>query len=219
MVKTHLYFVPGLAASTKIFEYITLPKEKFELHFLDWIKPLSINETIDSYAQRMCEKIVHEKPVLVGVSFGGVLVQEMSRFVCSKKVIIISSIKSRKELPNRLKVAQKTKVYKLLPAKVIESIESYERYFFNDFLKKRTELYKLYLTMRDATYLQWAVYNVLHWQQKGAIDNIVHIHGDKDEVFPVKNIENYITVENGTHIMILNKAKIISKILEKECFL
>ena len=32
--KTHIYFVPGLAASPKIFENLKFPKEKFELHFL-----------------------------------------------------------------------------------------------------------------------------------------------------------------------------------------
>ena len=42
---------------------------------------------------------------------------------------------------------------------------------------------------------------------------------DKDEIFPIKNIKNSIIVKNGTHIMILNKAKTISKILERECFL
>lgn len=219
MMKTHLYFVPGLAASTKIFEYLTLPEDTFELHFLDWIQPLSIDESIESYAKRMCKNITHKNSVLVGVSFGGIMVQEMSKIISPKKVIIVSSIKNRKELPNRLKVAQKTKAYKLLPTKIIENIEDYEQYFFSDYLKKRAELYKLYLSMRDANYLEWAVHNVLNWQQQNTIDNIVHIHGDKDEVFPSKHIENYIPIENGTHIMILNRAKTISKILEKECFL
>ncbi|WGH76593.1 alpha/beta hydrolase [Tenacibaculum tangerinum] len=219
MSKIHVYFVPGLAANVKIFEYITLPEEQFELHFLDWIVPKSINETIEEYARRMCERIQHEKPILVGVSFGGIIVQEMSKLINCKKTIIISSIKSNKELPKRLKLAQVTKVYKLFPTKIIANIESYERYFFNDYLKKRAELYKIYLSIRDKEYLQWAIYNVLHWQQKEPLADIVHIHGKKDEVFPIKHIHNSIEVENGTHVMILNKAKTISEILKKECFL
>ena len=219
MVKTHVYFVPGLAANTKIFEHISLPENDVELHFIDWLLPTSINESIEEYAARMCKAIKHENPILVGVSFGGIMVQEMSKIIYCKKVIIISSIKSNKELPKRLKLAQITGIYKLFPSEIIANIESYEHYFFNDYLKKRAELYKIYLCIRDKKYLQWSIYNVLHWQQKEPLKNTIHIHGSDDEVFPAKHIKNYIKIDKGTHIMILNKAKTISKILEKECFL
>lgn len=215
--KTHLYFVPGLAANTKIFEYLKLPEELFEVHFLEWIIPLSLEESIESYAKRMCEKITHENPILVGVSFGGVMVQEMSKIIDCKKVILVSSIKSNSELPTRLVLAQKTKAYKLFPTKIVENIEDYEYLFFGEYLKKRAELYKMYLSIRDATYLQWAIHNVLNWAQDYELKDIVHIHGNKDEVFPIKHIKNSIVVENGTHIMILNKARIISEILTDIC--
>lgn len=217
MNKTHVYFVPGLAANTKIFEHLTLQKSTLKLHFLEWILPLSVNETIEDYALRMCEKIKHSNPILIGVSFGGVIVQEISKKITCKKVIIISSIKNRNELPNRLKIAQKTKAYKLFPSKIIENIEEYEHYFLGDYLKKRAQLYKLYLSVRNATYLQWAIRTILNWQQKETLQNICHIHGNKDEIFPIKHIKNAIEIKNGTHIMILNKAKTISKILNAEC--
>ncbi|AZJ36487.1 alpha/beta hydrolase [Tenacibaculum singaporense] len=219
MPKTHLYFVPGLAANTKIFERISLPEEHFELHFLDWMFPTSIDESIQDYAQRLCAKIQHKNPILIGVSFGGIIVQEMSKIIDCKKIIIISSVKNNKEFPKRFKLVQVTKAYKLFPSKVISNIESYERYFFNDYLKKRAELYKIYLSIRDKKYLQWAIYNVLHWEQEKSIPGIIHIHGKKDEVFPIKYIKNAIEVENGTHVMILTKSKTISEILKKECFL
>ncbi len=215
--KTHLYFVPGLAANTKIFEYLRFDHNLFEAHFLDWIIPLSTNESIESYASRMCTHIKHEKPILIGVSFGGVMVQEMSKVIETKKTIIISSIKSNKELPNRLKIAQKTKAYKLFPTKVVENIEDYEHFFWGNYLKKRAELYKMYLSIRNATYLEWAIHNILNWKQDFELENIIHIHGNKDEVFPSKHIKNYIEINNGTHIMILNKARIISEILEEQC--
>ena len=219
MTKTHVYFVPGLAANTKIFEYLSFSEDHFESHFLDWLLPTSVNESIQEYAQRMCASIQHKNPILVGVSFGGIMVQEISKLINCKKIIIISSIKSNKELPKRLKLAQITRAYKLFPSKIIANIESYEHYFFNDYLKKRAELYKIYLSIRDTQYLQWAIYNVLHWQQNEPLTNVIHIHGNNDEVFPIKHIKNYIEIENGTHIMIINKAKTISKVLENECFL
>lgn len=215
--KTHIYFVPGLGASSKIFEAISLPKEQFELHFIEWLIPLSVKESISDYAQRMCAKIKHENPILVGVSFGGVMVQEMSKLINIKKVIIISSIKCQKELPKRLQLAKVTKAYKLFPSKLAENFEEYSKFFMGDFLQKRANLYKMYMSARDSVYLDWAIYNVLHWQQKKPLKNVVHIHGKDDGVFPYKHIKNAITIEKGTHIMILNKAKTISTLLEKEC--
>ena len=211
--KIPIYFVPGLAASKQIFEHIFLPEDKFDVKYIEWILPLSIDETIESYAKRMCEFITHENPILIGVSFGGVMVQEMSKIISAQKVILISSIKSKHELPTRLRIAQKTKAYKLFPTKIIENIEKYEAIFFNDYLKKRNELYKKYLSVRNASYLQWAIYNVLHWQQEEVLENVIHIHGDKDEIFPIKYIQNYTNIKNGTHVMVLDKAKSISKIL------
>lgn len=217
MEKTQVYFVPGLAANTKIFERIHLPEDTFDIHLLEWILPLSVNETIESYAQRMCEQIHHKNPILVGVSFGGVMVQEMSKLINCKKVIIISSIKSRKELPKRLKIAQITKAYKLFPTKVVQNIENYSPLFMGSFLKKRAAMYNTYLSVRNTEYLAWAIHNVLHWQQYEELDYVSHIHGSNDGIFPIKHIKNSIEVDKGTHVMILNKATTISKILAKEC--
>ena len=83
-------------------------------------------------------------------------------------------------------------------------------------MKKRVDLYRKYLSMRDETYLPWAVYNVLHWQQDKPLDNIFHIHGNKDSVFPLKHIKNCTVIDGGTHVMVLNKAKEISNLIMEQ---
>ena len=45
----------------------------------------------------------------------GILVQEMAKYVFVKKIVIISSIKSKGELPLPMKMAKRTNVHKLLP--------------------------------------------------------------------------------------------------------
>lgn len=213
MAKIHVYCMPGLGASPKIYEHINLPEDQFEVHLLEWKIPLSLEESIQSYAQRMCDDIVHEHPVLIGVSFGGMLVQEMSKCIDVSHTIIISSVKSHYELPNRFKLAKITKAYKLFPTWLVENFEEYTKYFFGDYLKKRAELYKMYLSVRDKRYMEWAIYNVLHWKQETPPKNLTHIHGTDDNVFPVKHIRDYQPIENGTHVMILMKAKSISQII------
>lgn len=211
--KLTIYFVPGLAASISIFEHIQLPKNRYEIQLLPWLVPLSKNESLLSYTKRMCESVTEKKHVLVGVSFGGMVVQEMSKISKPIKTIIISSLKHHNEMPLRLKIAKKTRAYKLTPVKAITNFEKIADYLYGDGIKKSAELYKKYLSMRDKIYLPWAIKNVLHWKQEGENSNVIHIHGDNDGVFPIKNIQNSIVISGGTHVMILNKAKKINKIL------
>lgn len=207
--------MPGLAAGPEIFKKLTLDKEKYTFHYLKWMKPLDVEEKIDNYALRLSAEITEENPVLVGVSFGGIMVQELAKFLNPRKVIIISSVKSPDELPQRFRFAKFTKIYKLFPIKVIENFEDYTKYFLGKTLKKKADLYKKYLYVRSKESLKWSIYNIIKWEQIKPIENIIHIHGSADSVFPIKNIKNAIEIKEGTHIMILTKAKKISKIIDK----
>ncbi len=213
--KTHIYFVPGLAASSKIFEYIHLPKDQYEFHFLEWLAPESPNETIENYSKRLSVQVINKNPVLIGVSFGGMIVQEMSKYVNPKKIVVISSIKNNDEMPKQFIFLQKTKFYKLFPSRKISKIKKFPTFGLSKSLKKKLVLYNKYLEVRDKNYLDWAVFNVLHWKSKYHLDNLVHIHGSEDEIFPIKHIKNSIVIEGGTHAMIITKAKQINRILEE----
>ncbi len=207
--KTHLYFVPGLAAGSEIFKNLELPKN-FEIHILEWLIP-ERNESLQAYAQRMAFRVKEDQAVLVGVSFGGVVVQEMEQFLNLKKLIIISSVKSKKELPRRMRIASLTKAYKLIPTGLVLSAEDLTKFSVGPKSKKRLALYQEYLHVRDKSYLDWALEKMVTWNREEKHQSVFHIHGDKDLVFPIKYIESCEVIKGGTHIMILNKAREISK--------
>ncbi|MEE9407800.1 MAG: alpha/beta hydrolase [Polaribacter sp.] len=215
MTKIPIYFVPGLAAGPEIFEHLELSPDKYEFHYLKWIKPLALEESISNYAMRMCDEIKEVNPVIVGVSFGGIMAQEISKFIKTRKVIIISSVKTSNELPKRYKMAKFTKAYKLFPTTVVSNFEDYAKYFLGKSLKKRAKIYNKYLSVRGKTYLNWSISSVLNWVQDKPQDNLVHIHGTKDHVFPIKHIKDAIEIKGGTHVMILTKAKKISQIIDE----
>jgi pimeloyl-ACP methyl ester carboxylesterase len=214
MNKIPVYFMPGLAASSAIFERIVLPEDVFEMILLEWEIPLD-NETLPQYAKRIVGKITQPNPVLIGVSFGGILVQEMAQFITTRKVIIISSVKSNLEFPRRMKLAKTTKAYKLIPTKLISNIESLSKFSFGEKINQRLKLYEKFLRVRDKHYLDWAVEQIVLWERTVADKTVIHIHGDEDDVFPIKNIQNCITVKRGTHIMILTKYKWLNENLPK----
>ncbi len=204
MSRIPVYFMPGLAASTAIFERIKLPEADFEMFLLEWEIPLE-KDSLSAYAQRMTLKIHHENVVLIGVSFGGILVQEMAKFIDARKVIIISSVKSNLEFPRRMKIAKTTKAYKLIPTNLVMNLESLAKFSFGKKINQKLKLYEKFLSVRDKRYLDWAVEKVILWDRTLADPNVVHIHGDEDDVFPIKYIKECIVVRGGTHIMILAK--------------
>lgn len=198
--------MPGLAASSAIFERIALPEEVFEMHLLEWEIPLP-KESLTAYAKRIADKIKHEMPVLVGVSFGGILVQEIATHIKARKVIIISSVKSNAEFPLRLKIAKTTKAYKLIPMSLILNLENLAKFSFGEKINQRIKLYEKFLSVRDIGYLEWAVEKVILWDRTVVDKSVIHIHGDLDDVFPIKYINECTIVKGGTHIMILSKYK------------
>ena len=202
--------MPGMAANPSIFEFIELPKNDYTIHYLEWQLPAA-RETIQDYAFRMTQFITHDDIVLLGVSFGGVLVQEMAKHIKARKLIIVSSVKSKHELPRRMKLSRKLKLYKILPTRLVEDIDTLAKYAFGKSIKDRVALYQKYLSMSDRHYLSWAVEQMVCWDEEEAPNDIIHIHGDADGVFPIRYIKNAIRIEGGTHIMILTRAKWFNK--------
>lgn len=211
--KTHIYFVPGMAAGGEIFRNIKFP-EKYEIHILEWLIP-ETRESLQDYAKRMANRINEENAILIGVSFGGVVVQEMSGFLKLKKLIIISSAKTRNELPRRMRFAGISRAYKLIPTNLVLSADDLTKFAIGSRSRKRLALYQEYLHVRNKQYLDWALEKMVRWNRTEKVENVIHIHGEKDMVFPIKYINECTVIKGGTHIMILNKGREISqKLLE-----
>ncbi|SDX10045.1 alpha/beta hydrolase family protein [Aequorivita viscosa] len=212
--KTYVYFVPGMAAGSEIFTNIRFPENQYQIKVLEWLIPEQ-NESLKSYAHRMALRITKPNAILIGVSFGGVVAQEMSQFLNLKKLIIISSVKTKHELPRRMKIAARTKAYKLIPTSLVLSVEDLTKFALGPKSKKRLALYQQYLHVRNEHYLRWALEKMITWGREEQLSDVIHIQGEKDGVFPMKYISDCEVIQNGTHIMILNRGREISQLLLK----
>lgn len=196
--------MPGLAANPMIFERIKLDDALFDVYYLEWELP-KYKEVLEDYAKRMALYVKKENAVLIGVSFGGILVQEMAKFLNVQKVIIISSVKSKLEFPKRIHFARKTLVYKLIPIRLILSFGKLAQFVFGEKMSHRMQLYDTFLSVRDIYYLKWSIEKVVLWNRSRVDERVIHIHGDKDNMFPIQNIRKCVVVEGGTHVMIYTK--------------
>lgn len=202
-----IYCISGLGADERAFSKLRI--NGYALKVIPWLMPVK-NENIQHYAKRMCADIKEENPVLMGLSFGGMLCTEIAKQIPVDKIIIISSIKSSKELPFWMKAAATLKLNKIVPLKSTRLTQPIQ----NKMLGVQTDEEKtLVASLRreaDLPYTNWAVNQALNWKNSWRHPNIYHIHGDKDNMFPIKNIKADYTIKNAGHFMIMNRAAEVS---------
>ena len=202
--------MPGMSANPLIFERIKFSEEKYKIHFLKWIKPV-LNESIEAYSERLLKFIDHKNPILIGVSFGGLIVQEISKLIDVDKVIIISSIKSNTELPLYMKSAKFLKLYNYFPLKLFDDVFNISKFLKINKIYKKLDLIDKYLSIRDENYLKWAIREILNWKQSKPLKRVIHLHGDRDLTFPISLIKDCIIIPGGTHALILTKHRWFNK--------
>lgn len=215
-MKQTIYFIPGLGANCKIFERLQFDQNYFNLEYLEWIEPHK-NETFDSYINRFSKSITENMPILIGVSFGGIIAQEIGKKINCEKIYIVSSIKSEKDFSPTMKTFKYIKAYKLFPSKYVSTLLKWGNMFSpQSSIGKKTRLYNTYLTQRSNYYLDWSMKMILNWKNEKPLKNIIHIQGTKDHIFPLRYIKNnVIEIKNGTHAMILFKGREISNIIQQ----
>lgn len=209
----NIYCISGLGADYRLFQNLRLPQE-YRLRHLPWISP-DKEESIESYAARIAAGIDEEAPVLVGVSFGGMISVEISKQMPVSRVILISSIKSKSEKPLYFRAAATLRLNKILPLKpygFLEPIQNYNLGIENEEEKALAEEYRRTINL---SYTEWAIDRILNWQNETFPDDIIHIHGSSDHIFPVRYVKPTDIIEGAGHMMVMNRAEEISAILDK----
>ncbi|PCH93558.1 MAG: hypothetical protein COB85_06820 [Bacteroidetes bacterium] len=198
-----VYLIPGLGADSRMFKF---QNDLGENHIpLDWI-PHERSDTMASYAKRFSRLIDTSEPFsLLGVSMGGILAIELNKILKPEKVILVSSIKNKGERPMSSKIAKALSLYPLISGYAFKMIAYFTVTFFGLMQKDHSDLFKTMLRESDSSFMRWALIKVITWDSTETFDNVVHIHGDKDLVFPMKNFDNIIKVRGGNHFMIANR--------------
>ena len=212
-----IYQISGLGANQNAFRNLKL-EEGFEQEYIPWLEPEK-NETLAHYSERMINQInPTEDFLLMGLSFGGIIVQEMNRFINPKHTILLSTVKNREELPMLFRFSSRFNAHKVIPMRFLTSdhVFSYMMMRKLYYTKKQDALDDIF-EYKDENYLSWSIHKIVNWKHSDAYkeENITHIHGTKDIVFPISNIKDCIPIEGGTHIMVMQKPKAVSEEINK----
>ena len=208
-----IYCFSGLGADERVFQKLKL--QGYQPVHIRWLEPEK-RESIADYAKRLTKQIKSTRPILVGLSFGGIIAIEIAKQLDTEKVILISSTKNKKEIPFYFKIFRWLPIQRLLPARIILWFgQLLASWFFSLETIDERKLFRAILFDTDAKFMKWAIDRVVSWKNELIPNNIYHIHGESDRIFPYKFVEEDFSVTKGGHFMIMNRAEHISQLIQK----
>ncbi len=205
----NIYFISGLGADERVFQRLTLP-QNWNLYYIKWPQ-IKSSETLQSYSKEIAKQIDSTNDFsLIGVSFGGILATEISKFLKPKHTIIISSISTKHELPWIYKMVGLLRLNKLVPEILYNKILPGIYWVFGVKGNSTRRLLSDIIKNTDPKFIKWAVNEIINWDNSTSPEFLKHIHGSKDKIFPVGNVKANEVVPNAGHLMVYVNAKIIS---------
>ncbi|RFS13691.1 alpha/beta hydrolase [Emticicia sp. C21] len=206
----HIYIFSGLGVDERVFKYLDFTG--FDVTFIKWIKP-DENERIEDYAKRLTAQIITPIPILIGLSFGGMMALEVAKYLEIEKIILLASAKTYKEVPLYYRWAGCLQLQKILSSKLLKQHNFLSDWFFGIKEKEHKIMLSEILNDLDRDFLKWAIDKIVCWKNQTTYSNIIHIHGDNDHILPLQCIKSDIVIKGGGHFMTVNKAKELNEIL------
>jgi pimeloyl-ACP methyl ester carboxylesterase len=207
-----IYAIPGLGTNRVIFDSIKIKGHDFTV--LQW-PPLKRDYTMEDYARCFLDQIDTREPfMLLGLSFGGMIAVELGKILQPKKIILISSAKTREDLPKWIRLLKYFPAYKILPDKFIRKI-SYQARWLLGFMVE--DFHALADMIRDMPedYFRCTIQYIINWRNTEIPKNCILIHGSGDKLLWLRQNKTEYVIEKGSHAMVLTKAEEINKILEE----
>lgn len=207
-----VFFLSGLGADKSVFQFLDL--SYCSPVFIDWIPP-NKNETLQHYAIRLKETLIPDNSTVIGLSFGGMLATEIVNQYPSVKAILISSAKTKNEIPAFYRAGKYLPMHNLFPGTVHKWLMMKMKNLFSITDEAVLKIYQELIKKSDPAFNRWAVTALLNWNNAEVPKNIFHIHGTHDKVLPYKYVNSDYTVKKGGHFMVMEQAAEISKIIKE----
>ena len=205
------YFISGIGADKRLFSYIRL-SPGFDPEYIEWIVP-GERESLPDYAIRLFTPYYSDKPfVLIGLSLGGIVAVEIAKRFPPVCVIIISSVPVSSQLPPYFKFAGKMNLQRYVPADLFKLTATLKHYLF---MRSRADkkLMRQVIKDGDSRFIKWGMNAVLSWVNEVPPGPLHHIHGTRDEVFPIKYAKPDHVIPKGGHMIVMSHAEAINNIL------
>ena len=207
-----IFIFSGLGADHRVFHKMNF--QEFEPVYIHWLEPLK-NETIQNYALRISKQITEPKPLVIGISFGGMIAIEVSKFLPFQKLILIASAKSKQEIPLLYRVLGTLKIPLFFPMQWLKKSNRLSYFVFGVNEQEDRKILDSIYNDTSPSYLRWALNAVCTWQNEVVTQNLLQIHGTNDRILYYSNIKNAVPIPNGGHLLPLTETQKLEELILK----
>jgi len=211
MSKNHYYILSGLGADLRVFSRINFPENHTQL---SWIEN-EPDEILSQYAKRMAKKIVHKNPILIGLSFGGIMAQEIAAIIPVKELILISTIKSKSEKPWYFELAAKLNLISLIPKFLLAKPNIFVAYAFSLTKKEDKKVLQSCFDNTTTQHMKWSMKQIVNWQGVKYTSPTFHIHSTHDRIFITNKNTSDAQIDGGHFAVYTNAAELNEVLREK----
>lgn len=208
-----IFYISGLGADETAFE--KLDDFGFENVMVKWFKN-NENESLKDYSQRIIHKYdISQKDMVVGLSFGGLIAQQIAQILGLKAVILISSFTSKADLQPIFRIGLKLKLFKLLPSIKLPFISEIVANYLNAGSAQSKPVINAMLQNTDMRLMKWSINKIYEHNSPLAPGIVKHnIIGTKDRIIGKWSNEWTYKIDGGSHFMVYEKSEAVSRIIK-----
>ena len=164
---------------------------------------------------RLTAQIDTSEPfALVGLSLGGIMSVEMAKRLNPVCTIIISSVPVSAHLPGYYRMAGQLGLGKWIPASLLKAATSVKHSLMLRPASNRKLMMDIIRT-GDDHFIRWALNAVLQWENAEIPQPLFHLHGTRDEVFPIGLTKPTHILRKAGHMFLLYQADTVNRILSE----
>ena len=206
-----IYMLSGLGADSQAFQNLHLPG--YKLIYINWIPPEKA-ESMAHYASRLKSQITTPDPIIIGLSFGGMIAVEIAKQIPVRKLVLISSAKTKHDLATgSFFLFKNLRLYKIIPGSLLRKTNFMVNSLFGVKSEKDKKALAEILSINDPHFFRWAMDNILNWQNETIPPHLIQIHGTADKIIPYAAVKADYSIKGGGHFMVLSHADTISTII------
>lgn len=204
------FIFSGLGADHRVFEHIDFGT--YTPEFIPW-KSVDAKETLNSYAKKMSASFPENEPfLLLGISFGGILAQEVGKLFPQARILLIASVKTRHELTTFMRISGKLHLDKIAPLGSFFKNKKLNYWFFGAKHEAEKRVLSQILADTDPIFTRWAIGEIIRWKKNDYNTNpLKHVHGEADRIFPIRRTHPDICIPDGAHLMTVSQPEILSE--------
>lgn len=209
-------FIPGLGADARVFEeYVKVFPDSV---VLEWLSPMPA-EDLETYARRLARSVTPSPPcIVVGLSLGGMLAPYIAEELGAEYCVLLASAKSGRDFPRSYCIGRF--LFRWCPWLILVMLilgkwgarvmnwfpGSKWRSVREQFLESPTRQMFHFLRM----ILDWAFETPEEPERKTPI---LQIHGEKDRLIPIKNVQPNVVIPGDGHLFLLTHFDAVLPIL------